>query len=178
MGSYRTAHRNVQKARGFARDHLCPCGAVAQEWAYQFTAGDLELRDANGGVYSNNPEDYAAMCRPCHRKFDMEHDPRLVDSLSNGDKISEALTKRYEDPEFSAQMRNAHRRGRAAMGERMRADREFQEQYSAKSALGGQIVSQMRRRCDECGFTSTPGGIGNHQSRSGHTGWTAEREGY
>lgn len=31
----------------------------------------------------------------------------------------------------------------------------------------------LHRRCDVCGKTSTPAGIGTHQRYSGHEGWTA-----
>jgi hypothetical protein len=55
---YNRRHYMVVKARGRAVEHGCSCGKVAAEWAH--------LKDATGDL----PEDYEAMCRPCHHKYD------------------------------------------------------------------------------------------------------------
>lgn len=41
--------------------------------------------------------------------------------------------------------------------------------------VGRRIAAQnnaRRRRCNECGHTTTPGPLALHQNASGHTGWT------
>lgn len=34
------------------------------------------------------------------------------------------------------------------------------------------VTNARRRRCDACGHTSTPAGVGTHQHYTGHVGWT------
>lgn len=55
--NYDTMHRRVESRRGRARTHLCYCGSTARDWAN--LTGSYEDTD-----------DYAAMCRPCHRRYD------------------------------------------------------------------------------------------------------------
>lgn len=72
--AYDNIHRTVKRRYGPATDHTCLCGEPAVEWAYQFTAGDQELRDDKGRFpHSLNIEDYAAMCRSCHRQLDLDN---------------------------------------------------------------------------------------------------------
>jgi hypothetical protein len=142
--TYQQIHKTLRRLRGPASDHLCSCGTRAYEWAYQFTAGDKELRNADGsGPHSLNPDDYAPMCRPCHSRLDNEHDERMHSLIQQGPAVREEKYK--ADPELLERVREAQR----------------------KSA-------QRTRRCLECGWVSSPGGIGNHQKSSGHQGWTQE----
>lgn len=77
---YNTAHKRTQYLRGKASEHRCvDCGSQAQQWAYQYTAGDRErtelMEDTRVGrarelAYSPDAEHYAAMCESCHIKFD------------------------------------------------------------------------------------------------------------
>jgi hypothetical protein len=74
---YIAAHVRVYRARGRAREHTCPCGAQAAQWAYDHS--DLEpltemRRNMKGDfvslAYSPDPSRYVAMCRSCHVKLD------------------------------------------------------------------------------------------------------------
>ena len=82
--NYRTIHSQVRRARGPASDHTCTsCEDPAQDWAYQHT-GETLFCDRTGAPYSANIDDYAPMCKGCHRQFDLEHDPRFATKvLSN-----------------------------------------------------------------------------------------------
>ena len=146
MDTYGQIHRTLRREIGPANQFLCDCGEPAYEWAYQFTAGDRELRGENGsGPHSLDPADYAPMCRMCHARFDAKHDERMRDLIQQGPAVREA--KYRADPELLERVRDAQR----------------------KSAL-------RTRRCNECGWVSSPGGMGNHQIGSGHQGWTQVEE--
>ena len=74
--SYRSAHMRVQHLRGKANTFICACGQQAHEWAYDYSDPEA-LVGSNGKrdmVYSPDVDRYNAMCRPCHRNFDKEHD--------------------------------------------------------------------------------------------------------
>lgn len=85
--NYRKAHNRVARAWGPAKRHSCvSCGGPALDWAYQYTAGDAELRvpfvmiHRPGAKYSADINDYAPMCRRCHKRFDARMDPTLIRS--------------------------------------------------------------------------------------------------
>ena len=136
-------HKRLVRERGSASDYTCSCGKPALDWAYQYTAGDQELRgEDNLGPYSLNPGDYLPMCRACHRRFDLEHDPVLRERLSQG----EAVKKRWEtDEEYATKVR---------------------------SALLGAVrqSSRVRVRCGTCGREMNRGGLGMHQKSTRHEG--------
>jgi hypothetical protein len=52
----------IRKVKGRAVMQICRCGSPAAEWAFTGT-----------GTHSRNPEDYVALCRPCHRQMDAPH---------------------------------------------------------------------------------------------------------
>lgn len=56
--AYNRRHYRVVRARGKAAEYDCDCGQPAKEWA--------QLHETDG----ESPEDYQAMCRPCHQKYD------------------------------------------------------------------------------------------------------------
>jgi hypothetical protein len=92
--SYEKIHETLKQVRGLASDHVCRCGEPAVDWAYQFTGE--ELRDVNGQrPHSADPADYAPMCRSCHIKFDLEHDPSRIEAKrESGRRLSETMAKR------------------------------------------------------------------------------------
>ena len=55
---YKAAHSRVRRIRGKASDSLCRCGVAAYEWA-NLTGNFADVND------------YEAMCRRCHRKYDL-----------------------------------------------------------------------------------------------------------
>lgn len=76
--SYGAAHNRVRSVRGIAPEHPCSeCGEPAEEWAYdhgdpaELTA--TRVRDGRQweSPYSTDPDHYRAMCRSCHRQFDL-----------------------------------------------------------------------------------------------------------
>lgn len=70
---YRAAHMRVVAARGHASSYLCAdCGQPAQDWAYQCLDPDERVAVVNGTPlrYSLDSDQYAPMCRPCHRRLD------------------------------------------------------------------------------------------------------------
>lgn len=71
--SYSGVHERIRRWKGFARAHVCVCGAPADEWAY--LSGDptekTEVTPAGATVrFGTDPEFFAARCRSCHRKAD------------------------------------------------------------------------------------------------------------
>ena len=77
--TYSGAHRRIVSARGKAAEHTCPCGAQAQQWAYNHSDPDerTETVAVKGSTslraYSLDPQRYNAMCKPCHVRLDAEH---------------------------------------------------------------------------------------------------------
>lgn len=143
---YQRAHTNLKRVRGKASEHTCPCGKPARDWAYQFTGETI--READGSrPYSNNPDDYEAMCRSCHIQFDTEHDPEYAERRRTGNVDGRAKVN-------------------AALAERRKTDPAFVEQMN--EVLRANIA--VRVQCGECDLISTYPGIGNHQKRTGHNG--------
>lgn len=79
--TYSAVHERLRKARGSARDYVCPCGAPAAEWAYDHTDprpllqwmalanfGRGEL--AGAVAYSTDLDRFVALCRRCHTRLD------------------------------------------------------------------------------------------------------------
>jgi hypothetical protein len=60
--SYAGAHRRVNRVRGKA-DHCSVCGATDPSLRYEWASLTHDYA---------NPDDYAAMCKLCHRRFDAE----------------------------------------------------------------------------------------------------------
>ena len=94
--SYIEIHKRLLLLHGPAYQHVCPCGKPAEEWAYQHT-GDPELRDVDGRFpHSEDPNDYLAMCRSCHRRLDDKKDPKEVteEHRERGRRLSEHMNRR------------------------------------------------------------------------------------
>lgn len=74
--SAQAVHSRLYRARGPAKAQPCAvCGGTARDWAYLYTAGDAEIVQPGGSRYSDDLDDYAPMCRRCHRRFDATNDP-------------------------------------------------------------------------------------------------------
>ena len=70
--SYWTAHNRM----GRASDNTCSCGVPAKDWALK--EGRERIREVVQGRllgYSNDPEDYHALCRKCHSVQDNNTPP-------------------------------------------------------------------------------------------------------
>lgn len=68
--AYVSHHRKIRRARGRARDFVCPCGRQALDWAYQHKAV-VEIIFPTGQVGSMDFDDYIPMCRSCHNTMDV-----------------------------------------------------------------------------------------------------------
>ena len=170
---YQRAHLNVKRLRGEASQHICRCGNPALDWAYQFTAGDAELRSPDGSrPYSTNPDDYEAMCRECHIRFDMENDPVMAEKRQKGitNGRAKALEKiaelRRTDPEFVARNHEILRRANREFVERRRTDPHLAEKMRRVT----EAVNSVKVQCITCDIISTRGAMGMHLKASGHLG--------
>lgn len=65
---YFGCHRRVRKERGRAADQICACGKQARHWAHMH------------GTDPEDPQNYQAMCIPCHYKYD-DINQRRMDTL-------------------------------------------------------------------------------------------------
>lgn len=92
MASYRTIHEyRIPKQRGKAATHVCPCGNVAEHWAYRYGSA-LEEVDGQGRVFSQDPNDYDALCRKCHVARDRVQERIMADPITS-EKMREAGRK-------------------------------------------------------------------------------------
>lgn len=67
---YWAVHKRLRRMRGAARDLLCvDCGEQALDWAYMHNDVN-EQCTAAGMVYSTDIDNYQAMCRACHKRYD------------------------------------------------------------------------------------------------------------
>lgn len=64
--TYKIAHNRLTFALGAASNRNCSCGARAKDWAF---VGSRESDDSY--PFSGDFDDYAALCRDCHRQLDM-----------------------------------------------------------------------------------------------------------
>jgi hypothetical protein len=143
---YQRAHAEVKRLRGQASEHTCPCGQPASDWAYQFTGETLRAPDGSH-PYSLNPNDYTAMCRRCHIRFDLEHGPVMAERRQTGSADGRAKVN-------------------VALAERRKTDPEFVERMNG--VLRANLA--VRVQCGDCDLTSTRPGMGKHQKHTGHTG--------
>ena len=135
--TYEQVHAGLHWAYGRAAEFPCVrCENQANHWCYQYSAGDSVLFSPTGAPYSEDFEDYAPMCRRCHKAFDMSMEPRLIEAVRiNGLGAARRNNERAKaDPEWSAERA---RRMQESIRKRREADPEFAEQYrEAKSRAG------------------------------------------
>lgn len=75
---YKEAHREIRKARGPAKIHMCvTCRRPANEWAYLHTLPDPFIRwggrsrdETKLVPFSNDPNRYIPLCWACHVEYD------------------------------------------------------------------------------------------------------------
>ena len=69
--SYNAVHLRLRVQRGKPGEHLCQCGARAEQWA--FIRGDGPVKyDDEGRPYSTDLSRYEPMCLTCHRRMDAD----------------------------------------------------------------------------------------------------------
>lgn len=96
---YSTVHQRIRRAKGKAADHLCVlCGGPASQWAYDHADPDEQMSD-DGRPYRLDLDRYRPMCALCHRRFDVEHLPKVMCSADGCDrpqKARELCTLHYQ----------------------------------------------------------------------------------
>jgi len=70
--AYSSVHVRLLRHRGPARQFRCVgcCVKRAEHWAYDHRDPD-ELLSNTGLRYSNDMDHYIALCRTCHKRFDL-----------------------------------------------------------------------------------------------------------
>lgn len=157
--SYSAVHYALKTTRGPAKQSQCPCGKPAEHWAYQHTGVKL-FDEKIGRWYSEDLNDYTAMCRSCHTLLDHQYDPAWRESRQ---KHMAALGK---TPKPFAVTSAAGKLGGPARAARLRTDPVMREAHI--SMLKHQATRRVE--CLACGMVSTPAGIGRHQQISKHEG--------
>lgn len=68
---YMSAHNRNRRVNGPAsRMHCEHCDLPADHWALDHGKPGIFTERDRFGEYSNDPEDYVALCKSCHRAFD------------------------------------------------------------------------------------------------------------
>jgi hypothetical protein len=170
--TYEQMHSGLHWARGRASEHSCvDCGGPAKDWAFRYTAGDLQIVDDRGRAYSERFEDYEPMCRSCHRRFDMLQPDRREFQLAHLARINAAAAA---DPNYRQRMREQGEKGRAVLAERRArglAVRVGQRTDTEQMKAAGKALGAIRRRCLVCGLETAAGPLVRHQKLAGHEGW-------
>lgn len=68
MREYALVHNRLPFWRGSAKQYKCGCGNQAEEWAYMNACPNE--KQSQFGAYSLDPDEYAPLCIPCHRRMD------------------------------------------------------------------------------------------------------------
>lgn len=151
-------HLLLRDLYGPARNHVCPCGEQAEEWAYQHTAVTV-LRNRKGSPYSTDLNDYRPMCRRCHRRLDADsyrasgHQRGLYAGALTADKVR-------TDPAYAAKMT-------ANLGDHLRLMKEDPE-YRSRYRGYMRRTNLKRYRCQECEYENNAGNMGWHRKKTGH----------
>ena len=89
--TYSTVHSRLNRNRGKASEHTCPCGRPAKEWSYDHLDPDEIVSVATRSPmatwtarYSADLTHYVALCESCHTQLDWapESSRARVDSKS------------------------------------------------------------------------------------------------
>lgn len=163
MPSYYKIHQDLKRQKGKAAEHRCACGAPARDWAYQPNPANEKTDGYTGRSYSEDLEDYAPMCRPCHLN---------LDSALRAGKTGGTT------PEAKARHRAGAAKGNQAHARRMESDPGYAARTTEILRQNGRTAGakgrNRRRKCADCSMVSHPVGIGRHQAATGHTNYTEE----
>lgn len=67
---YQDVHYRVRYERGLPSEHMCKCGQLADEWAYDHADLDERINARIGFPYSLDLDHYLPLCLSCHRSLD------------------------------------------------------------------------------------------------------------
>lgn len=174
--SYEQVHAGLFWMFGRASEHPCVrCGVAGKHWAYQYNAGDVELRSPSGAPYSENFDHYAPMCASCHRSLDnaeMRKDPEWARKQNESAAAGRARIAelRATQPDYEAwylqERAQSAALGGAANAKRLQDDPE----YASRMAEHRKTNGSKQWKCSECDMVSNSLGIGTHHKFSKHTG--------
>ena len=149
---YKSVHYRCELNFGLAKSHLCIwCLGDAFDWAYLFT-GEVKTCPHSGRPYSDRIDDYAPLCRSCHKRWDLIHDPVFAETMHL---TGVAAGKR---PKTAAH--------RVALS---KANNTSPEHFAALQA-GATRGRARKYQCEGCTFVSNAGNVGKHHSQTGHGG--------
>jgi hypothetical protein len=173
MTCYAQAHEAVFEARGKASDYPCAkCGGPARDWSYDYQDPEQLVEDRH--PYSLDVDHYLPMCRLCHRRHEIESDPRVLEAFRASGKANVAFAqagralKFQTDPEFAEKTR-AHARSMATPESRSRGGKSAMAKMDSEAhSRAGLKSSKIRKKCSECGLETNPGALGRHLKATGH----------
>lgn len=157
MTSYRDVHLRLYRIRGRASEYLCPCGRIAKDWSYQYSSSTPLFEEARGRsmVYSEDIDnDYKPLCRSCHVRFDMEHDPYLRKYReSNGKKVGDQRKEFFQSGSVEAfdQLSRAGKLGSYRLWSERREDPQFRERHSkaaSENSIKARAALRLARESD------------------------------
>jgi len=174
---YRSWHTKLRRIKGVPE--ICSrCGRDRTERRIEW-ALKLEYHVFGEGVWVEDPDAYEALCRGCHVVQDVPKEIRLA--AARAAVTHEELVERWKRI-GAARGAQIHVETAEQRAHRMRGWLNHHTAESRRAAgskggkaggrKGGLATSSIRRRCDECSVTTTPGNIVRHQRASGHEGWT------
>ena len=199
MNEIKIHHQRLRRARGPASSFTCvACDRPAYEWAYQH-GNPAPLFSPRGEVYSLDFDDYAPMCRSCHRRLDFQMSARQRESsrrnietareglqrawVDDRERLAAASRENVRKAKAAAMERmtpedyaRAGRLGGTARSARMKDDPALRDRLAASATENLRRANAIRRVCDECGREMRPASMGNHQKSSGHRGWTDRKD--
>lgn len=174
--SYDQVHAGLFWMFGKASEYPCTdCESPGSAWAYQYSAGEDELKDSQGRVYSIDFSHYAPMCRACHRRFDnfqMAKDPEWARKRNENAAVGRARIAelRATDPDFEAKFMSDRQRG-SVLGGFANAKRLLEDpDYVSRMVAHRKANGSKKWKCLGCGLISNSLGMGTHHKFSGHAG--------
>ena len=109
--NYDTVHQRVRRARGRAKEYACAeCGEAANHWAYDHKDPAERWCLKYRRPFSLDLSHYLPMCVTCHRRFDVQHMPRIeckIEGCERPQKARALCSKHYDRVRKSGAFRTA-----------------------------------------------------------------------
>lgn len=131
----------MRRLKGPASAHNCPCGRLAQDWAYQGGDPNERVDPKLGYVFSLDPDRYLPMCHSCHLRMDNAH----VTACPQGHKYTPENTFLNGGRRACKKCRRALEKRRYAENAADRARRvEYQRRY--RERMPREVLRDSERR--------------------------------